>query len=98
MQVCDDTFNNAAATVVCRQVGAQSIMACIGMFTALVSHKCCSVALPQLGIGTTGIAMPGGHFGHGGNEQERWLSKVNCRGDEARLEECVHAGWSISDW
>ncbi|PRW61121.1 deleted in malignant brain tumors 1 -like [Chlorella sorokiniana] len=66
--VCDDSFNNAAATVVCR----------------------------QLERGTTGIAVPGASFGEAVNKPV-WLDEVGCTGSEARLEQCPHAGWGVTN-
>lgn len=107
--VCDDNFGNAAATVVCRQV-RRALTAAVAQGTAMHcsalrptsvcnASKSCSVfaALPQLGLGTVGIATRGGSFGEGIG-RALWLDEVQCRGDEDRLESCAHAGWGISNW
>lgn len=54
-------------------------------------------ALPQLGLGTVGVATLGGFFGEGVGKA-LWLDEVRCRGSEDRLESCAHAGWGITNW
>ncbi|PRW61301.1 deleted in malignant brain tumors 1 -like [Chlorella sorokiniana] len=67
--VCTDGFTNAAATVVCK----------------------------QLGLGNAGTAVPNAGFGQGAASSPVWLDEVSCRGDEDRLEACVHAGWGVTN-
>lgn len=52
----------------------------------------------QRGLGNAGRAVAGARFGEGAPGQPVWLDEVSCRGDEQRLEECAHAGWSVSNW
>ena len=50
-----------------------------------------------MGVGTAGAAAPNARFGEGMGKR-LWLDEVSCRGNEARVEECAHAGWGVSNW
>jgi len=60
----------------------------------LFSDVAAGVVCRQLGLGSSGVAIPGGTYGAGSGPII--LDNVNCTGGEATLEQCPNSG-SIKD-
>ena len=79
--VCNDKFDDVAATVACKQMGHQRGIAYEG-------NKEYKYPSTFHGSQTSDPTTKAGPI---------WLDDVSCLGDEHKLAECDHSGWLIND-
>lgn len=99
--VCDDGFSDVAASTVCRQVrtagpacwrpaARQGPLQALQVFKTATNQRGCNLSsLPQLGLSSTGFALPFAAYGQGSGPI--LYDDVVCTGSEATLQQCRRA-------
>lgn len=99
--VCDDGFSDVAASTVCRQVrtagpacwrpaARQGPLQALQVFKTATNQRGCNLSsLPQLGLSSTGFALPFAAYGQGSGQI--LYDDVVCTGSEATLQQCRRA-------